>query len=94
MLNSGIENTAGGSSRWEYIEDKKHEARRLREEERGDLLEAEIFRKQASRIEVKPGDEEKNRRGYFMQSWTTSTKGLGVLGTETGRGKRGHHIQA
>ena len=94
MLSSGIETTAGRSSRWEYIEDKKHEAKRLREEERGHLLEAEIFRKQASRIEVKPGDEEKNRRGYFMQLWTTSTKGLGILGSETGRGKRDRHIQA
>ena len=69
------------------------EVKRLREEEYLHSLEAEIFRKQASRVEVKPGDEEKNRRGYFMQLWTTSTKGLGILGNETGRGKRSRHIQ-
>ena len=67
--------------------------KRLREEEYLHSLEAEIFRKQASRVEVKPGDEEKNRRGYFMQLWTTSTKGLGILGSETGREKRSRHIQ-
>ena len=69
------------------------ELKRLREEEYLHSLEAGIFRKLASRIEVKPGDEEKNRRGYFMQLWTTSTKGLGILGSETGRGKRSRHIQ-
>ena len=69
------------------------EVKRLREEEYLHSLEAGIFRKQASRVEAKPGDEKKNRRGYFMQLWTTSTKGLGILGTETGRGKRSRHIQ-
>ena len=29
-----------------------------------------------------------------MQLWTTSTKGLGILGIETGRGKRARHTQA
>ena len=69
------------------------EVKRLREEEYLHSLEADIFRKQASRVEVNPGDEEKNRRGYFMQLWTTSTKGLGILGSETGRGKRSRHVQ-
>ena len=62
-------------------------ATRLREEEHSHLLEADIFRKQASRIEVKPGDEEEGRRGYFMHLWSTSTKGLGMLGIESGEGK-------
>ena len=70
------------------------EGKRLKEEEYLHSLEAEIFRKQALRIEVKSGDEEKNRRAHFMQLWTTSTKGLRILVTETGRGKRSRHIQA
>ena len=64
------------------------EVQRLREKEYLHSLQAEIFRKQALRVEVKAGDEEKNRRGYFMQLWTTSTKGLEILGIETGEGKQ------
>lgn len=72
---------------------QSNEARRLQEEAHLHSLEAEIFRRQASRVEVKPGEEEKNRRGYFMQLWTAGTKGLGILGTETARGKRARHTQ-
>ena len=39
------------------------EARRLQEEAHLHSMEAEIFRQQASRVDVKPGEEEKNRRG-------------------------------
>ena len=60
---------------------------RLREEEYLHSLQAEIFQKQALRVDVKASDEEKNRRGYFMQLWTTSTKGLGLLGIDTREGK-------
>ena len=72
---------------------QSNEARRLQEEAHLHSLEAEIFRQQASRVEVKPGEEERNRPGYFMQLWTTGTKGLGIRGTETGRGKRARHTQ-
>ena len=70
-----------------------NEARRLQEEAHLPSLEAEIFTQQASRVEVTSGEEEKNRRGYSMQLWTTGTKGLGILGTETRRGKRARHTQ-
>lgn len=66
---------------------ENEEAKRLEEEDHSHSLEAEIYTRQASRVEVKPGEEEKNRRGDFMQLWTTSTKGLGITGNETGRGK-------
>lgn len=69
------------------------EAKRLREEERCHSLESNIFKKQASRLDVNPGDEAKNRRGFFMTLWTTSTKGLGITGTEIGRGDRSRSIQ-
>ena len=73
--------------------DENDEERRLREEDHSHSLEAEIFRKQASRVEVKPGDEEKNRRGYSMQQWTTSAQGLRMLGIETGEGKQTLYVQ-
>ena len=73
--------------------DKNDEERRLREENHSHSLEAKIFRKQALRVGVKPGDEEKNRRGYFMQQWTTSAQGLRMLGIETGEGKQTPHVQ-
>ena len=69
------------------------EIKRPRQEEYLHSLEAEIFRKQASSVEVKAGDEEKDRRGCLMQLWTTSTKGLEILSSETGRGRRSQHIQ-
>ena len=69
------------------------EAKRLQEEDYLHTLEAEIYRKQALRVEVGPGEKDKNRRGYFMQLWTTSTKGLGITGSETGRGKRSRSVQ-
>ena len=73
--------------------EENDEAKRLQEEERCHSLESEIFKKQASRLEVNLGDEAKNRRGFFMALWTTSTKGLGITGTETGRGNRSRSIQ-
>ena len=68
-------------------------ARRLLEEIHLHSLQADILRKQASRVEVKPGEEEDTRRGYFMQLWTTSTKGLGVLCSDIGREKRSRKTQ-
>ena len=38
------------------------EARRLQEETHLHSMEAETFRQQASRVDVKPGEEENNRR--------------------------------
>ena len=69
------------------------DVKRLREKEYLHSLEAEIFRKQALRVEVRAGDEGKNRRGYFMQLWTTSTKGLGMLGIKTREGNATPDIQ-
>ena len=68
------------------------EARRLQEEAHLHSMEAEIFRQQATRVDVKSGEEEKSRPGYFMQLWTTSTKGLGILGTEKELDTRKHNF--
>ena len=38
---------------------ENEETKRLQVEEQAHLLEARIFKKQASRVEVKPGEEEK-----------------------------------
>ena len=83
-----------GESADESALNKNDEVKRPREEEYLYSLEVEIFRKQASRVEVKAGDEGKNRRGYLVQLWTTSTKGLEILSSETGRGRQSQHIQA
>lgn len=72
---------------------ENEQVKRLQEEEQAHTLEAQIFRKQASRVEVNPRDDGKNRREYFMQLWTTSSKGLGITGSETGRGKRSRNTQ-
>ena len=54
---------------------RNEEAKRLRVEEQTHSIEAKISKKQASRVEGEPGEEEKDRGGYSVRLWTTSTKG-------------------
>lgn len=84
LLRNGLNDESG----WEGNE----EVKRVQEEEYIHSLEAEIFKKQASRLESNPSDEERPRRGYFMQSWKKGIEGLGSIGIEAERGDRPRNV--
>ena len=83
-----LRNELNDESGWKGNE----EVKRVQEEEHIHSLEAEIFKKLASRVESNLSDEEKPRRGYFMQSWEKGIEGLGCISSEAERGNRPRNV--
>lgn len=78
-----------GSDEQEWLKTSK--AKEFIEEMRSQMLDEKLCRKQAHRLQLEPGKEDKTFRRVFMKFFTTSKRGLGIMGT--GAGKRESSVQ-